>query len=82
MGVRKALNVEAHDEAPPADPNSPHEYRAAGENWVGGGVPPAALGGLGGNAAAITGAGMSFADRHCVICRREETDPIHAPAEE
>jgi hypothetical protein len=80
MGVRKALHFKAHDEAPPADPHRPHEFRAAGENWIGGGVVPGSAG-YRDAGAILTAVGMQFADRHCVICRHEASDPIHAAAE-
>jgi hypothetical protein len=81
MDIRKALHLGPRKTERPADPHHPHEFRAAGEGWLGGGVPPAGLGGRGGNPAAIAAAGMQFADRHCIVCRRASSDPIHAPEE-
>jgi hypothetical protein len=81
MDLRKALHMGPRKTERPADPHHPHEFKAAGEHWLGGGVPPAGLAAKGGNPWAIAAAGMQFADRHCVICRRDASDPIHAPEE-
>jgi hypothetical protein len=82
MDVRKALHLGPRKTERPADPHHPHEFRAAGENWLDGGVSPAGLSNRDSNAGAMAAVGMRFADRHCIVCRRESTDPIHAPAEE
>jgi len=80
MGVRKVLHFKAHDDATPVDPHRPHAFRAAGENWVGGGVVPGSAG-YRDAGTILTAVGMQFADRHCVTCRRDAEDPIHEAAE-
>jgi hypothetical protein len=78
VGLRDALR--GHKAERPADPNHPHAFRSQGSNWLGRGVPPSGtIDGSGGNAS-VTDAAFQFADRHCVVCRREASDPLHATA--
>jgi hypothetical protein len=81
MGIRKTLHLGPSKDERPADPHHPHEFRAAGSNWLGGGVPPSSQGGPSGSEFALGAVGLQFADSHCVICRRAAQDPIHAPEE-
>ncbi len=75
MGLRDALR--GHRAERPADPNHPHTFRAPGENWLGRGVPPSGTISSSGGNASVTGAAFQFTDRHCVVCHREASDPIH-----
>jgi hypothetical protein len=78
MGLRDAIHRKPEA---PVDPNRPHEFKALAEHWVVAGVPPASLAGSVEGAPAAIGAGLEFADRHCVVCRRAASDSIHIPAD-
>ena len=80
MGIRETLHLGGESERPP-DPNHPHAFRAPGDHWVTDGVPPSVLGGSVSGTTAAIGTGLQFADRHCAVCGREASDPIHAPAD-
>lgn len=82
MGLRETLHGKSEPKkpVPPADPNRPHAYTSAGEHWVGHGVPPTRAEGL--NPLFVTSSSAQFADRHCVVCRRDRDDLIHAPADD
>jgi hypothetical protein len=79
MGIRGTLHH--HQPEAPVDPNRPHPFKALAEHWVVAGVPPASLAGSVEGAPAAIGAGLEFADHHCVVCRRDPSDPIHAMAD-
>jgi hypothetical protein len=76
MGIRKSHPAAQRSQP---DPNRPHAFKGPSDHWLGGGVPPSSM--TFDNPAAAIGTGLQFADRHCAVCRREASDPIHAPAD-
>ncbi len=77
MGLRETPRPK--ERTAPADPNRPHAYRAPSDDWLGRGVPPSSM--AFNSPAAAIGTGLQFADRHCAVCRRDASDPIHYPAD-
>ena len=79
MGIRERLHGKAEV---PADPNHPHAFKRAGNAWIGHGVPPSnTVGSPDSSLVGATIAGLQFGDQHCVVCRRGQDDPMHAPEE-
>ena len=72
MGIRERLHMERPSQP---DPNRPHRFTGPSDHWLGGGVPPSSM--TFENPAAAIGTGLQFADRRCVVCRREASSPIH-----